>query len=275
MEPLRLAIWDLPPADFLAAGVASGAVSQAVVVERAAPAVCRRRLEEGAADVALVPTLHLLRDPGAFDLVPGAALSTWRYPFARLLMRSALQTPPATLAFDPVHEQEILVAAIVLKEHYGATPTLVPRPDTTRDALAAAPEDAVLLVGPEVPTLQADRLAMDLGQEWFELTHYPMPWGLFATRREAGREDVVRLVRALARTAEAQRGVWAQARETSPSLHAFYTDDLRVRFDDLVTAGLTAYVDYLFYLGVLSEQPDFRFVQPPAEDEGDEGSPLL
>ena len=120
-----------------------------------------------------------------------------------------------------------------------------------------------------------DQLALDLGQEWYELSNYPMVWGLFVARREAGRPEHVHLLRRAARQAEQQRGVWVRAQETTPALHEFFLDDLRVRFDDLVTASLTAFKDYLFFYDVLDEVPDLAFIEVPEDDASEEEGPSL
>ncbi len=273
---MQLAIWNEPSAEFIASGLTSGAVASPFEVVRADPAACAVMLASGKVDVALLPTLTVLREPDRFDVVPAVALSSWSYPFARLVLREGLGAAIRTLAFDPVHAQETLLAAIVLKEHYGVTPQMVPYPNTDRAALLASDDDARLLVGPDVPTMQIDALAMDLGQEWYELSNYPMVWGLFATRKGEMTPEMVHALKAMAEAAEAQRAVWIRAQETSPALHAFYHDDLRVRFDDLATASLTEFRQYLFFFKITEEVPELPVVYLSEEDDGeDDDRPLL
>ena len=266
---MHLAIWDAPPAEFIVSGFTSGAVEAPVEIERESAREATRLLTDGLVDVALLPTLTILRDLKAYDVLPAVALSTWRYPYARLVLRNALGKPIHRVAFDPQYAQEALVTRIILQEHYRIEPAFLPLPSPLPEELLAADADAALLVGQGVPALHTDRLVLDLGQEWYELSNYPMVWGLFAARKGTATPEMIRALRASAGAAEAQRGLWIRSQEAPPTLHAFYQDDLRVRLDDLAVASLTELRQYLFYYDILDEVAEIPFVAIQ-DDEGDE-----
>ena len=205
---MRLAIWNEQAAEFIVSGFTSGAVASPFDIQRHPRATCTKLLKAGKVDLALVPTLTVLRDHEDYDALPAVALSTWGYPFAQLVLRGGLGDPFKTLAFDPRYAQEAVLSRIVLAEHYQQEPSFVPYEAPTREQLLAAPEDASLHVGPDVPLLRTDRITLDLGQEWYELANYPMVWGLFAARKDEGVSEMVHAVRASAEAAEAQRGLW-------------------------------------------------------------------
>ena len=70
--------------------------------------------------------------------------------------------------------------------------------------------------------------------------------------------------------------MWIQAREMMPALHSFYAKDLRLHFDDLATAGLTAFRHYLYYYNVTDDIPDLPLYELPEDWEDDEHpEPLL
>ena len=260
---MTIAVWDYPAADLLARGLSA---QHEVVTD--APRGCAARLQNGTVDLALLPTLDVMRATDRYDPCAGVALSSWRYPYARLVLKEALDTSLASVAFDPIYTQEVLLTRIVLQEHYGFSPTFVPYEDPSVDELLGAEEEASLVVGRHVPFLQPNTYAMDVGQEWYELTQYPMVWGLFAGRTgEPTAEMVASLVEG-ARQAQHERPAWIQAQETTPSLHQFYSEDLRIHLDDLAVAGLTALQDQLFYHKVLEDVPTLTFVEAPEEDEG-------
>lgn len=271
---MRLAIWNEPTAEFLVSGFLSGAVSSDVEIVRGSRSDCERWLRAGLVDVALVPALSVLRDTEAFDALPAVAFSTWDYPFARLVTREGLERPIGSLAVDPRFAQEALVARIILSEHYGAEPVLKPFEAPTPKELLAADVDAALIIGVDTPALQTSRYAMDLGQEWYELTNYPMVWGLFAVRKGEADERFARTLRDAVAASEEQRDLWVQTQETYPELHTFYLENLRVRLDDLATASLTKFCDYLYFYGVTEETPMLPLIDI-AEDEEDERRPLL
>ena len=113
---MRIAVWDIPAADLIARALeATGEAT----VRRADPRACARLLKAGDVDAALLPTLSVLIDADAYHVLPGVALSAWTYPYARIVLRQALNVSPEQVAFNPAHAQETLLTQIVLKEHYG------------------------------------------------------------------------------------------------------------------------------------------------------------
>lgn len=230
-------------------------------------------LLKGGADVALVPTLTVLRHLSDVDVLPGVALSMWDYPFARIVLRQGLDTPAKTLAVDPAAAQEAFLAHLLLSEHYGFTPQIVP---VTRPDLGALDAyDAVLLTGDAVPLTATDHVALDIGQEWYELTNYPLPWGLFVTRKDAAIPPWRRALLDAVQTWEEQQALWLRAREMPEVLHSFFAEHLRFRFDDLAIAALTELRDYLFQRGALDEVADLPIADLPDEEGDEDRDPLL
>ena len=272
---MHLALWDIPPVDFLVSGLRAGAEMVPVEIERKDAQTCTELLLQELVDVALLPSLVVLSNTDVFDVLPGVALSTWKYPYARLVLRRGMESVE-TVAYERRHTQEAFVARIVLRDHYDKDPTFIPYDDVAPEALLEAEEDASLIVGPHAPLLQTEHVALNLGQEWFELVNYPMVWGLFATLKDAASPVMVEVLMHAARLAEQQRPVWVQAREMPPPLHAFYSDDLRLRLDDLAMAGLTEFRDYLYYYNVTDEIPALPLYELPEDWEDDEEpEPLL
>lgn len=266
---MRLAIWNYPAAGFLVSGFTSGAVSSPFEIERHAPEECAARLVRGEVDVALLPTTMALQAYDSIDAVPSVGLVAWSYPYARLEWSGGLHDFPETIAYNRRHAQEQFVARVVLHEHYQIDPDFVAYDGVDPRALRENSEEAALLVGPDVPTLQPAQFAMDLGREWYELVNYPMVWGLLVTKRGAADAGVIEPLIANAKAAEAHRDVWVQAQETPAALNAFYSEDLRLRIDRLAIASLTELRTYLFYYDVLDEIPDVPFAYLD-EDEDEE-----
>ena len=76
------------------------------------------------------------------------------------------------------------------------------------------------------------------------------------------------------RTAEQQQSL--QAREMPPALHTFYTEGLRLRLDDLATASLTEFRQYLYYYNVTEDLPELPLYELPDDWEDDpKETPLL
>lgn len=230
-------------------------------------------LLDGSVDVALVPTLTALRRVADVDVMPGVALSTWDYPFARVVLKNGFERPVRTLAVDPAYAQEAFLAHLLLTEHYGQTVELVAHPHPGLAALET--HDAVLAVGNDAALLHAqmpDAVVLDLGQEWYELANYPMVWGLFVTRKGEAEMRWRQTLLAAVKTVEEQQALWLRAREMPEVLHAYFAESVRFRFDDLAVAGLTELRDYLFQRGALEEVSDLPIAELPDEDD-DEASP--
>lgn len=266
---MRLAIWDMLAGTLLHETLMASEDAPPVDLQLMSPKACSDQLMRQQVDVALLPSLVVFTNPQAVDVLPTGAFSTWRYPYARVLLRHGLKQI-RSMAFDPEDNQEALIARIALREHYKKEPEFVPYEGATPETLIEAPEDASLLVGGNVPTLHTDALTLNLGEEWFELVNYPMVWGLFATRRDEATPRTVKLLRTLIETAEAHRPVWLQAHDMAPEMHAYVADDLRLRLDDLAIASLTEFRQYLHFYGVTSDIPEFPlFVLADEEGEDD------
>ena len=267
---MDLAIWDYPPAEFLVSGFTSGAVDNPFRIQRYRPEVCAARLVEDEVDVALLPTMLALQGSDAFDVIPSVGLVSWRYPYARLVWRGGLHDFPETIAYDRRVAQERIVTRIVLQEHYQVAPTFVPYDNVPPTELLETGEDAALMVGPNVPALQAEPFEIDIGQEWYELANYPMVWGLFVTKRDRATDEMIESLIDSAKAAEENRDVWVQAQETTKALNDFYREDLRSGLDKLAIASLTEFRKYLFYYDVTEDVPDLPLVFLDDEEEEEE-----
>jgi predicted solute-binding protein len=249
---MRLAVWPVDPARSLAAALAgSGLVTETIGV---APFEAGAALREGRVDLALVPTLDVLRDPEAFALVPGVGLVGERCPTVRLVVAGPLDAV-RTVAFDPRYAQEVLLTQLLLREHYGAAPAFVPAdPAASLDERLAGRDAALVPVG---EAAGAGRVVLDLGQEWTELTLRPMVWGLVAAR--AGTLD--------AATARALGEAVAAAPADAADDGRHYQRTL----DGYAHAGLDELVNHLYYHRVLDDLPALPFVTLP--EEGAEAAP--
>ncbi len=270
---MTIAVWNLPPADLITSAFSSGKREDRCDVQRLAVPDCERALLEGEVDVALLPALSVLKHKDDVEVVPAAALSTWKYPFARLVIDHDLGETVRTVAHNPDYEQERLLVEIILREHYKMEPDFSAYPDAGADDLLATEADAKLIVGANVPSMSLDGRVLDLGQEWFELAAYPMTWGLFAARKGELDPVTIRAIRDGVLASEQQKKVWIRAHETSEALHAFYAHELRFRLDDLCIAGLTEFRQFLFYYDVVDDVREVPFVfLPDEETENDEGT---
>ena len=267
---MKLAIWNAPMAE--AAVSALTGTNGSVDVHRLRPEACAAALLKQQVDVALVPTTMVLQGAEGFDVVPDVALSSWKYPFARVVLKEGLDTTDLTLACDRRAVQERFVARVALREHYQLDVEQVLYDAPAPRELLQGEEDAALLTStdldalPDTGRLGGGAVVMDLGQEWFELAKYPMVWGLFVAREDTLDAETTAALRDSLHAAEENRPTWVRQAQ-HPALQSFFEDDLRLRYDDLVVASLTELKHYLFYDDVLSDVPDLSFAPLPEEEE--------
>jgi chorismate dehydratase len=260
---VRLATWNIAPAQLLVSGLNSAPLDEPINLQQGTPHQCTTWLLDGEVDVALLPTLRVLQHASDLAVIPGIGLaSTETYPYAQLLIKTQLDAIK-TVGFDPYYVQETLLARLLLEEHFNAGVSFTPYKATD---LASAPTDAILLVGPEATQLSPEAFALNLGQEWFELTAFPMVWGLFATRADTlATTQSQWLQHAIAaQSARAKRNAWLKNWPLSPEEETFIQDHLRISLDPEVEAGLDAWVYHLFIRGVLDDMPELPFLLPPS-----------
>ena len=270
--PTRIALWDDAPAHALIEGLLAQEAD--VAIERHPPEVCTARVMQDDVDVALVPTYLALQGHDGFDALPGMGLSSWQYPFARLVWGGGLQSFPETVAYPRTRVTERFVARVVLHEHYGIDPDFIAVDTEDPAELHHSDADAALIVGPQGAQYDpGEAFAMDLGREWYELTNYPMVWGLFVMKRGRATTALVETMMAARKHAKANRADWVENENPPEALREFYTDDLRTGIGRLERASLTDFRTYLFYYNVADEIPDMPFVSedPDSQHEDEEG----
>lgn len=265
---MQLALWDTAIGRFLKEALPPiGALD--VEIELHPPAQAVEALEAGYVDVALVPTLPVLRRLEDFDILPAVALSTWKNPYVRLDVRAASPVEVRTVACDPSNPQVLVMAQMILKEHYGVSPQFVPIRAAGVEQLQGANQDAVLLEGDAVPRLTGAAYPLDLSQEWFELANYPFVWGLFVTTKGNAHVEQMRHIKSIVKAAEVTAKHWGERNNLTDAEALFFANDLRLRFDDLVVASLTEFQQQLFYNKMLAEVDEI-LITSFADDDGDD-----
>ncbi len=145
------------------------------------PSECADRLESGAADIGVVPSVELPRL--GLEIIRGAGIAS-RGPVRSILLIS--KTPFGrirTLAADSGSRTSVVLARIFLAEQYGAEPVVWSMPPALGPMLEAA--DAALLIGDAALRVDPGALpyeVADLGAEWTRMTGKPMVFAVWAGR---------------------------------------------------------------------------------------------
>jgi len=148
---------------------------------RAAPADLLETLMSGRADAALVPAIDLQRTSEPLTvLLAGCIASAGETLTVRVFSRVPAGEV-AVLAADRESHTSVALAAVLWTQRFDRRLTIVPREEFDR-----GPADAVLLIGDKVvtdPPICPHQ--MDLGSMWFEMTHLPFVFAVWAARAGA------------------------------------------------------------------------------------------
>jgi chorismate dehydratase len=229
-----------------------------------APGRLALRLREHDLDAALLSPIDFARDSSSYRIVPGVGVASQSVNnTVTLHFREGLHGV-ATLAADPAHTSEIVLAKIILAEEFDVSPKIVPFQGPLDLMLGKA--DAALLVGdPSLRESQTHPNVVDLVEAWTEMTELPYVHCFWCGREEElDEEDVLNLQRARDAGVATMDDIAAEAASRAPSLMP--VADLRAHLETFAydfspdaEEGLKEYLRYAYYHGVLPDVPDVKW----------------
>ncbi len=219
-------------------------------------------LEVGRLDVALVPSIEVLRHN--YEIVSDACVAT-RGPVMSVKLYSRVPFGLIrTLALDVGSRTSAALVRIMLRERYGVTPRLEPFPlEQSPDATRA---DALLMIGDRAmhePT--GDFVGTwDLGEEWLRWTGLPFVFAVWAAR--AGTElSTVEDALGHARDLGVERAADIARRESpllglsEPTAYNYLTRNLHFRIGPAERSGLRLFSRLAAQLEIIPEGVELVF----------------
>jgi predicted solute-binding protein len=143
------------------------------------PALCAAAIEDGKADIGLVPCAEL--DRLGLDFLPDLGIACEGPVRSILLVSQVPFGDIRTLAVDSGSRTSVALARIILAERYGCEPLMTRRMPDLGDMLAES--DAALLIGDPALRLKPEMLpwrTLDLGAEWVAWSGLPMVFAVWA-----------------------------------------------------------------------------------------------
>ena len=147
------------------------------------PMRCAAALEEGTADIGLVPCAEL--DRLGLDFLPDVGIACTGPVRSILLVSKVPFGEIRTLALDSSSRTSVALVRILLAERFGCRPALTRQAPELKEMLAQA--DAALVIGDPALHLDPETLpyrTLDLGAEWVEWSGLPMVFAVWAGRTE-------------------------------------------------------------------------------------------
>jgi chorismate dehydratase len=232
-------------------------------------------LRQGTLDLAFLSPLEYARESSLYYIVPGLAVSSRGGDGTVVLLFREGPHRLTSLAIDPSSASEIVLARIILAEQFNVRPTLLPYQGTPEEALHKA--DAVLAVGDAaLRTARTHDNALDLVEEWEEMTMLPYVYGIWCGREHAA--DADDLHRLLELCAEGRGDIHALSEHAvrdrqlgsmdTPQIR-HYLELLSYDATDEVEEGMREYIRFAYYHGVLPDVADLQYYGSSPESEDD------
>jgi chorismate dehydratase len=213
----------------------------------AIPAECADRLEDGRADIGIVPAVELNRQK--LDIIRGCGVAC-HGPVRSILLISKVPFPEIrTLATDSTSRTSVALSRIILSRKYGVEPQQWSQAPHIGKMLEKA--DAALIIGDTALLLDPATLpfhVLDLGQEWTEMTGLPMVFAVWAARAGVPRQDPKPFIDSLSFGLEHLDDIvreWHQKLRLSESLVRVYlTRNIVFQLGEREYAGLQTFLQY-------------------------------
>jgi chorismate dehydratase len=227
----------------------------------------------GSLRCAFLSPIDYARHGGDYLIVPGVGVSSSSRSDTIQLFINPDVTNIRTLAVDIRVTSEIILAKIILAEKF-------PNEESSKDSLQIIPmlaprdvmlrkADAALVVNfhPQIGG-PGEPFALDLVEEWNDLTGLPYVHGVWVGHDDSGAEEVVgRLVRAkeegvmhLAENAE----VIAGDLNIAQGIVRDYLASFSYSLGEDEQAAFSEFLRYAYFHGVLPDVPDLNFFDEPA-----------
>lgn len=256
------------------------AEDQSVVVSRALPSQLADRLQQNAADAALLPVVEVFRNRSA-GFFPSTGIAC-RGPVdsVKLFARGPLSSLQRVVT-DRGSRTSVALLKILLAERHGVSPGLVE--EEPKPGILPADGEGILVIGDRCfeyeralkglksGPAEAPVAAHDLGQMWHDWTGLPFVFAVWAAApgvpERLGRKELARLDSLLAQardyglanlarlaealSAEGRLGVGGVS--TPQAIHHYFSRSLRYRLGDEEMAGIRRFHELCIHHDLVPE----------------------
>lgn len=217
-------------------------------------------LATGKLDVALIPSIEYLQQPG-YTIISDACIAC-RGPVysVQLLSRKPIQEIE-TLALDEGSRTSVAMVQILLKERFNLLPRLEPFP--IGSDISELPSDAVLVIGDRAMHLSNDGFheTWDLGDQWCRWSELPFVFAMWVARQSFS-EHFERVQAALSTARDQGLDHLEEIAEeesshvqlTQPQCLAYLRDNLHFQLGSREQQGLELFFDHAQKLDLLASR---------------------
>ena len=228
------------------------------------PSACAKALQEGAADIGIIPAAAYASIPD-LAVIPDIAIASKRAVRSILLVSKVPLEQVRSVALDTSSMTSVALTKILFAKWLGGRRDYIPMSPGLKEMLSAC--DAALLIGD--PALQVDRaryVTLDLAEEWIARTGKSFVFAFWAVRKEAlaGRDaagiaDTFRKSRDHglgAKNLETIVQEWApKLKLPAKAIRTYLTHNIHYYLDPPCLEGLQLFYQYGEELGILPQAP--------------------
>jgi chorismate dehydratase len=248
-----------------------GDADSAFDVSYTLPSQCASALKEGSADIGIIPAAAYA-EISNLAILPGVAIASKQAVRSILLVSKGPINEVKSVALDTSSMTSVALTKVLFSKRWKRTPQFSPMPPDLNQMLAK--HDAALVIGD--PALKVDRTrftAVDLAEEWIEMTGKSFVFAFWAVRRQALAECNPNLDLAAIFQASRDHGLEAKnveqiGREWATRLglseldvRGYLTENIHYFLDNDSLDGLRLFYRYAAEVGALPSAPDLNFLQ--------------
>jgi len=235
------------------------------------PSQCAGNLQQGLADIGIIPAAAYASIPG-LGILPGVAIASLRAVRSILLVSKLPLEKIKTVALDTSSLTSVALTRVLFAKWWGGH-RIFNACDPELETMLQQ-NDAALLIGD--PALQVDRsryLTLDLAEEWIRLTGKPFVFAFWAVRQAALKDADSSLELAATFQESRDHGLHREnvdriAREWAPRLglsesgvRSYLTQNIHYYLDGECLDGLRLFYRYGTEVGALPAAPELHFLE--------------
>jgi chorismate dehydratase len=233
------------------------------------PSRCAAELNEGSADIGLIPAAAYATIPD-LAILPGVAIASKRAVRSILLISTKPLEEIRTVALDNSSLTSVALIKVLFAKFWGGERHYHAAPPELDSMLAA--NDAALLIGD--PALQVSRekyLFWDLAEEWIRFTGKPFVfafWAITSSAMKRARADLPGLFQESRDHGLAAPSLAEICRTWAPKLglkeaeiHEYLTSNIHYYLDDACLEALQLFYQLAVECNVLPRAPELHFAE--------------
>lgn len=247
-----------------------GSAARQFEITYTVPSQCAAELENGTADIGIIPVAAYATIPNLV-ILPGVAIASTQAVGSILLVSKKPLEQIRRVALDSSSLTSVALTRVLFEKYWGGGREFVSAAPKLDSMLAG--HDAALLIGD--PALKVDRShyhTWDLAEEWIRFTGKPFVFALWAVTQEALKSSGLDLAAIFQHSRdhglepdslEEIARTWAPRLDiTKDAVREYLTANIHYYLDESCLEGLQLFYQYAFECGALPRVPELHFAEP-------------